>query len=123
MPEVAAGQVTNPRSRSLCSALFTVARWHAARSAMVWWQGRIGRRRLARDQEFLGHRRLDQPIAKREYPPGTAAPVAGTYTGCNVFGAATGVRVRLQVNEALPTAPRAFTWWLVETEFGRGPSS
>jgi hypothetical protein len=52
----------------------------------------------------------------REYPPATRAPAAGVYEQRNVLGAATGVRISVAQHDALPTAPRGFTWRLVETE-------
>jgi hypothetical protein len=55
----------------------------------------------------------------REYRPGMRAPTDGTYEQRNVLGAPTGVRVTVAEGEALPAAPRGFTWRMVET--GGGP--
>jgi|SRR5580698_1333466 hypothetical protein len=45
-----------------------------------------------------------------DYPPGAKAPVTGPYEELNVFGASTGKVVEIQQDEALPSAPRGFTW-------------
>ncbi|HTI79816.1 MAG TPA: hypothetical protein VL614_05135 [Acetobacteraceae bacterium] len=45
-----------------------------------------------------------------DYPPGARAPAAGHYEELNVFGARTGKVVEVQQDEALPSAPRGFTW-------------
>ncbi len=53
-------------------------------------------------------------VTEREYPPGTQAPVGGTYEQRNVLGSPTGTRVTLDQGEMLPAAPRGFTWRMVE---------
>ncbi len=53
-----------------------------------------------------------------EHQPGARAPAAGIYEQRNVLGAATGVRVTVTQGEALPAAPRGFTWILVEDRCG-----
>jgi hypothetical protein len=49
-------------------------------------------------------------MTSTDYPPGARAPVAGTYEELNVFGARTGRIIEVQQDEALPSAPRGFTW-------------
>ncbi|HET6195458.1 MAG TPA: hypothetical protein VFE12_06885 [Acetobacteraceae bacterium] len=51
-----------------------------------------------------------------EFPPGASAPVAGTYEQRSVLGAPTGHRVTVAHGEALPAAPRGFTWRRVRSE-------
>lgn len=53
-------------------------------------------------------------IWTREYAPGTTAPASGTYEQLNVLGAVTGVRLTIAKGQALPPAPRGFTWSVVE---------
>lgn len=48
-----------------------------------------------------------------DYPPCVTAPVAGHYGELNVFGAHTGRVAEVQEGEELPSAPRGFTWRLL----------
>ena len=56
-----------------------------------------------------------EPMTGQEFLPGMQVPVAGTYEQRNVLGTTTGVRVIMAQGDALPLAPRGFTWVLVET--------
>jgi hypothetical protein len=58
-------------------------------------------------------------MTAREYPPGMPAPVAGTYAQRNVLGSFTGGQVSVAQGDALPAAPRGFTWSLLETHEDR----
>jgi hypothetical protein len=55
-----------------------------------------------------------ESVSAREYPPGAMAPSGGTYEQCSVLGALTGVRITVARGQALPTAPRGFTWRVIE---------
>ena len=57
-------------------------------------------------------------MAAREYPPGMRAPAAGVYEQLNVLGSPTGIRINVAHGEALPAAPRGFTWIMVEEGSG-----
>jgi hypothetical protein len=47
------------------------------------------------------------------------APVAGTYAQRNVLGSFAGGQVSVARGDALPAAPRGFTWSLLETDAER----
>jgi hypothetical protein len=55
-----------------------------------------------------------------EHPPGVLAPVAGIYEQRNVLGSPTGLRVSMAQGDALPAAPRGFTWALVQARADAG---
>ena len=44
------------------------------------------------------------------------APSTGTYEQRNVLGTPSGVRIKVAQGEALPAAPRGWTWRIVEVE-------
>jgi hypothetical protein len=69
---------------------------------------------------FGGRRRRLHPLAAGDqsalmsdrptHPPGHTAPVTATYEQTNVFGSATGVRVRVPRGHPLPRAPQGHGW-------------
>jgi hypothetical protein len=59
---------------------------------------------------FTGTERAPTP----EYPPGTRVPMSGVYEQRSVLGSSTGERITVARGEALPAAPRGFTWRLLE---------
>ena len=49
-------------------------------------------------------------MTSTEYSPGARVPAAGPYEELNVLGASTGKVIVVQQGDALPPAPRGFTW-------------
>lgn len=49
-----------------------------------------------------------------EHQPSNPAPETGHYAEANVFGTHTGILIHARKGDALPAAPRGFTWRLVE---------
>jgi hypothetical protein len=49
----------------------------------------------------------------RDVRPGERSPVTGEYEELNVFGSRTGKMRHMDEGEALPSAPRGFSWRVV----------
>jgi hypothetical protein len=58
-------------------------------------------------------------LGEDDHPPGHPAPKAGVYRLLNVFGRAQERRVEVRLGQALPPAPRGYSWRLErETDDG-----
>jgi hypothetical protein len=55
-------------------------------------------------------------VERQELQPGSRAPSTGHYEELNVFGSRTGKVEHVREGELLPSAPRGFSWRLMEQE-------
>ncbi|HLJ06328.1 MAG TPA: hypothetical protein VKT26_08650 [Acetobacteraceae bacterium] len=68
----------------------------------------------------MTHSRVVAGMFDNEVRPGERAPATGSYEELNVFGVRTGKVLHIRTGEALPAAPRGFSWRLAQRSASSG---